>query len=620
VKNAAKLIGIFALVLLLGFCFWACEEPKSETISNELPALTGTVSIEGVTQVGQTLSINTSDLGGNGDITYKWNKENKNGENNDTYVIQASDVGSTITVTVTRSGYSGSVTSAPTDIITVHTPGLAYTLINNTAYSVSKGTATSSVVIIPSVHNGLPVVAITDSGFTSYANMTSIIIPNGVTRIGNYAFFNCYNLTSIVIPAGVTNIGNFAFDGCSSLATIYYSGASGSNWAGIVIGSSNTSLINANRYFYSETHPSTANTHWRFGRNIPEIWGTYGLGFSLINNGTEYSVYESTVTDNEVFIPATYEGLPVTSIRSDAFRGCTGLTSITIPNSVTSIDVRAFYDCTGLTSITIPNSVTGIGQEAFSGCTGLTSITIGNGVTSIGQTAFSGCTGLTSITIGNSVTSIGQSAFRGCTGLTSITIPNSVTSIRSDAFYGCTGLTSITIGNGVTSIGNYAFYGCTSLTSITIPNSVTSIDRSAFYGCKNFNIIVASGNSFFTSQNGILYNKTMTQIIFASVINGSFTIPNSVTSIGDFAFDSCIGLTSITIPNSVTSIGDFAFTGCIGLTSVTFMGNILEVNFSSSVFGESYYNTYNGDLRAKYLAGGIGTYTRQAGSMTWTKQ
>ena len=573
-KNAAKLIGIFALVLLLGFCFWACEEPKSETISNELPALTGTVSIEGVTQVGQTLSINTSDLGGNGDITYKWNKENKNGENNDTYVIQASDVGSTITVTVTRSGYSGSVTSAPTDIITVHTPGLAYTLINNTAYSVSKGTATSSVVIIPSVHNGLPVVAITDSGFTSYANMTSIIIPNGVTRIGNYAFFNCYNLTSIVIPAGVTNIGNFAFDGCSSLATIYYSGASGSNWAGIVIGSSNTSLINANRYFYSETHPSTANTHWRFGRNIPEIWGTYGLGFSLINNGTEYSVYESTVTDNEVFIPATYEGLPVTSIRSDAFRGCTGLTSITIPNSVTSIDVRAFYDCTGLTSITIPNSVTGIGQEAFSGCTGLTSITIGNGVTSIGNYAF----------------------------------------------YGCESLTSITIGNGVTSIGGRAFYGCSSLTSITIPNSVTSIDRSAFYGCKNFNIIVASGNSFFTSQNGILYNKTMTQIIFASVINGSFTIPNSVTSIGDFAFDSCIGLTSITIPNSVTSIGDFAFTGCIGLTSVTFMGNILEVNFSSSVFGESYYNTYNGDLRAKYLAGGIGTYTRQAGSMTWTKQ
>ena len=150
----------------------------------------------------------------------------------------------------------------------------------------------------------------------------------------------------------------------------------------------------------------------------------------------------------------------IASIGDYAFSGCTGLASITIPNSVTSIGAGTFSGCRCLTSITIPNSVTSIGAGAFSGCTGLASITIPNSVTSIEYNAFYGCSGLTSITIPNSVTSIGYNAFAGCSGLTSITIPNSVTSIEYDAFYGCFGLTSITIPNSVTSIGRDAFYDC----------------------------------------------------------------------------------------------------------------------------------------------------------------
>ena len=156
----------------------------------------------------------------------------------------------------------------------------------------------------------------------------------------------------------------------------------------------------------------------------------------------------STAYTGSITIPASvnYSGTTysVTSIEYAAFRGCTGLTSITIPSSVTTIGNHAFEDCTGLTSITIPSSVTSIGDLAFDGCTGLTSITIPNSVTSIGWGAFSGCTGLTSITIPSSVTSIEDYAFSGCTGLTSITIPSSVTSIGDWAFYDCTGLTSIT--------------------------------------------------------------------------------------------------------------------------------------------------------------------------------
>ena len=173
----------------------------------------------------------------------------------------------------------------------------------------------------------------------------------------------------------------------------------------------------------------------------------------------------------------------VTAIGMYAFCQCTGLTSVTIPNSVTSIGDCAFFRCSGLTSMTIPNSVTSIGETAFGSCTGLTAVTIPNSVTSIRNWTFSSCTGLTSVTIPKSVTSIGDGAFMGCSGLTSVIIPNSVTSIGYRAFWHCTGLASVTIGKSVTSIGNLAFLGCSSLSSVTIPNSVTSIGRGAFDKC-----------------------------------------------------------------------------------------------------------------------------------------
>ena len=147
-------------------------------------------------------------------------------------------------------------------------------------------------------------------------------------------------------------------------------------------------------------------------------------------------------------------------LGDNAFYGCSGLTSLTIPSSVTSIGEWAFSGCSGLTSLTIPSSVTEIGGGAFSGCSGLTSLTIPSGVTSIGEWAFSGCSGLTSLTIPSGVTSIGDNAFSGCSGLTSLTIPSGVTSIGRAAFESCSGLKSLTIPSGVTSIGNYVFANC----------------------------------------------------------------------------------------------------------------------------------------------------------------
>ncbi len=265
-----------------------------------------------------------------------------------------------------------------------------------------------------------------------------------------------------------------------------------------------------------------------------------GIYYNLVK---EAKTAEVTSNPNKykgvVNIPpsVTYDNVTydVTSIGNDAFRGCSGLTSVTIPNSVTSIGSYAFYYCSGLTSITIPNSVTSIDWYAFRGCSGLTSVTIPNSVTSIGNYVFCNCSGLTSVTIPNSVTTIGSYAFNGCTGLTSVTIPNSVTSIGWYAFQYCSGLTSVTIPNSVTSIAEGAFDGCSGLTSVTIPNSVTSIGISAFRGCSGLT---------------------------------SVTIPNSVTSIRNYAFSGCSKLESLSIGSGVKNIGSQAFASCAELVEV----------------------------------------------------
>ncbi len=271
----------------------------------------------------------------------------------------------------------------------------------------------------------------------------------------------------------------------------------------------------------------------------------------------------------------------VTSIEFAAFSNCTGLTSIIIPDSVTSIEGRAFRDCTGLTSVTIPDSVTSIGWEAFSGCTSLTSITIPDSVTSIENEAFSECSSLTSVTIGNGVTSIGYEAFYYCTGLTSITIPDSVTSIGESAFQNCTGLTSIAIPDSVTSIESSAFSGCKGLTSIAIGNGVTEIGESAFWACTGLTKVEISDLAawckidFSTDESNPLYHAEKLYL------NGSLVtdleIPDSVTSIGGNAFYGCSGLTSVTIPDSVTSIGERAFDACTGLTSVTIPDSVTSI-------------------------------------------
>ena len=291
-----------------------------------------------------------------------------------------------------------------------------------------------------------------------------------------------------------------------------------------------------------------------------------------------------TVTDcdssvTKANIPHTIKGVTVTSIGGSAFRYCTSLTSVTIPDSVTSIGGWAFTDCASLTSVTIPD-----------------------GVTSIGEYTFSWCTSLTSATIPDSVTSIGEFAFHNCKSLTSMTIPRSVVSIGYDAFGWCESLTSVTILDGVRSIGNSAFTDCKSLTSVTIPNSVTSIGRGAFSSCASLTgIWVAEGNSHYVSDaSGVLFNKDKKTLVQCPGAFAVYTIPGSVTSIGDDAFSGCASLTSVTIPDSVTSIGNYAFSCCGSLTDVYFTGT--ETAWNCITIGTANDALKNANIHYNYVS------------------
>ncbi|MCQ2159700.1 MAG: leucine-rich repeat protein [Bacteroidales bacterium] len=224
--------------------------------------------------------------------------------------------------------------------------------------------------------------------------------------------------------------------------------------------------------------------------------------------------------------------------------------------------------------VVIPQGVTEISDDAFM-FTGLTRIEIPNSVTKIGNSAFAHCKGLSSIEIPDSVTKIEEGAFSSCTGLTSIEVPDSVTEIGKYTFCGCTGLTRIEIPDSVTKIGEDAFSGCTSLTSIEIPDSVNDIKEHAFSGCSSINsIVVDSQNVIYKSQNNSILSKDGRTLVLGCMHS---LIPDSVTKIGNAAFEGCTGLSSIEIPNSVKIIGEYTFRGCTGLTRIEIPDSVTEI-------------------------------------------
>ena len=349
------------------------------------------------------------------------------------------------------------------------------------------------------------------------------------------------------------------------------------------------------------------NVYWSYdeGSKTLTISGTGAMNY---DSDVPWDGYSEDISTVEI-------ETGVTTIGEWAFSYCSNLKSVTIPDSVTTIGEGAFY-FSSLTSVTIGNSVTTIRMKAFSECRSLTSVTIGNSVTTIGKSAFSYCDSLANIEVAsgnlnylsengalfdknksiliqypagnqrteyaipNSVTTIGEYAFSYCSNLKSVTIPDSVTTIGGSAFTNCNSLTSVTIPNSVTTIGERAFDFCFELTSVTIPDSVTTIGDCPFSACRSLtNIYVDSGNSNYSSENGVLFNKNKSTLIQYPTGNQrmEYAIPKSVTTIGEYAFSECRSLTSVTIGNSVRTIDKCAFYICSSLTSVTIPNSVTTI-------------------------------------------
>ena len=415
---------------------------------------------------------------------------------------------------------------------------------------------------------------IVDGVLTSFApaGLTEYTILDGVTSIERNTFGYCRKLTKITIPDSVTSIGYFTFSYCTSLKEVYCKPTIPPIGDSLMFNSNATG-----RKIYvpaASVEAYKAADYWK-------EYADYIEGYNFENS----EVVTPQPANNEIWYTSTDDAVVepyVTdvfgaNIVSNTYENGQGV--ITFDGDVTQIGNYAFQHCTSLTSITIPNSVTSIGYYAFYSCASLKGITIPDGVTSIGKAVFRDCTSLTTITIPDSVTEIGDGAFRNCSSLTTFYGKFSsadnrcliVNGVLNSFAIGC-GATEYTIPDNVTSIESCAFNHCTSLTSITIPDSVTKIVMNPFQSCSSLTTFYgkfASLDNCCLILNGVLKS-------FAPGLT-TYTIPDSVTQIGNQAFYDCTSLSSITIPDSVTKIALRSFYRCTSLTSVTIPDSITEI-------------------------------------------
>ena len=469
----------------------------------------------------------------------------------------------------------------------------------------------------------------------------NLVIPDGVTEIGERAFRGCTSLASVTIPDTVTAIGGIAFYGCTSLASVIIPGS--------VTGIGEHAFLNC-----------TSLKKVQFGGTVAQ--------WKALKGSDEIKIPSIRCTDGHIGIEEVPEYLKIAGTTVTGYTG-TVPANLVIPDGVMEIGYRAFKNCASIESVAIPGSVKIIGggfnydDGAFKGCTYLKRVTIAEGVTEIDRNAFSGCTSLASVTIPGSVTEIGDYAFSNCTSLkkvqfggttaqwkalkgsdgvktpyilcgdgyigvkevpdylkmdgtkvagytdkvpANLVIPDGVTSVGGSAFYSCKNLVSVEISNGVTEIGGYAFHDCTSLASVTIPNSVTEIGNSAFKNCTSLEKVQFGGTTAdwkavkgsdgvkvpsIRCTDGYIGVKEFPAYLkmdgttvtgYTGKVSANLVIPDGVTEIGSDAFKDCASIESVTIPGSVKIIGgygynDGAFKGCTYLERVTIAEGVTEI-------------------------------------------
>ena len=512
---------------------------------------------------------------------------------------------------------------------------------------ITKYNGTERNLTIPSTLNGYTVVEIGPYAFfdieTSTGNMDirSVNIPSSVKKIGKFAFNLCSGLNTVTLTDGINVIEEGAFFNCGNLATINLPDSITYIGRNILHGTKVMPLLEQ----YEREDPKLPATEPIFDMskwtNGALYIGKHLMAVDLTKSGS-FTVKEGTKT-----------------IAGEAFYWCDKLTSVSIPNSVVSIGEYAFYNCTGLKSLSLPESVSVIGESAFNLCEKLQTINIPSKVTEIGDWTFSGCKALKNVTISGSVKRIGTGAYCACTSLTSVKINSGVEEIGKAAFYGCSALSSVSVADSVKKIGQSAFaltnfyntsgnwksnalyagnhlvavksasgtYSvtagtkaisedafaqCKNVTEINIPSSVTGISDGTFVACTALkNISVAGDNSYYSAQNGILYNKDGSKLICCPASNSAstMTMSDSVRAIADYAFYGNKNLVNLKLSKNLNSIGQYAFYDCNSLSTVEApesVNSIGEWAFAASekltvyVTAGSYAEKYAKENQVKY--------------------
>ncbi|WP_229108823.1 leucine-rich repeat protein [Bacteroides salyersiae] len=421
------------------------------------------------------------------------------------------------------------------------------------------------------------IIGIDNMAFKGCNKLTSIILPDNLTTLGEKAFSGCTALSSIILPNEVEQIGDETFSGCSALTSITVNDklksigrAAFENCIALtdIILPDNVETIGSSTFKNCEKLSSVI-----LGNSITELGDSTFLGCSTLKNIILPSSLQKigVRSFNGCSSLINVELGHINSIGDVAFNGCTALTSITFPNNLTSIGNYAFFSCTELLSATLGTGVFSVPNYTFNNCSKLATIVLSENITSIGQYAFQNCTSLAALPLTANITQINNYAFKGCTKLTSIEVPDQITSLGTYVFQNCTGITHAKIGSGITTLSNYTFYGCSNLEKVELSEKITSIGSYAFYNCQGLKIL---------------------------------PITNAITTIGANAFYGCKGLTSAVLSDNITSLGGSAFYNCSSLEEVTLGSGITKLE--SSLFRN------NSQLK-KVVANGIitslATYT-----------
>ena len=422
---------------------------------------------------------------------------------------------------------------------------------------------------------------------TSLANVT---LPEGLESIGESAFYECISLQSIVIPSSVKEIGRSAFRRCDALTAIYIDMDS---WCRMSVGDLIAQYEDWYKVLYLDHIKATEITDliipegvtklsdnvFNILKNLKSVTFPASMtDFSSLNFEKCTSLNAIHIKDLKVWLNTKFEGIaPVYRYNplyyaKHLFVNDTEVKDLVIPEGVSVINDFAFYGCEGLTSVTFPEGVTTIGSFAFSGCTGLTSVTIPKSLTYIGGRAFSGCTALNAVHIsdvaawcaipfldskGSNPLALAGHLFMNGQEVKDLVIPEGVTSIGAYAFYGCTDLTSVTIPTTLRNVGEEAFDYNTSLSSVHIKDLAAWCKIE--YGTTTAFPSYATSNPLYCAKHLYINGQEVTDLV----------IPEEVSTISNFAFKKCEGLTSINIGNSVTSIGEYAFENCPNVRTIT---------------------------------------------------